>query len=102
MPTTPTANTANTWTFPIDLHGGENSSGQDAEDAEAGLAASLEKIPGFLRVEKHSGAQRGIYLVHFAPDDRSRQAVEDAILASGYTLSQPTPDQEVAITGKPE
>jgi hypothetical protein len=92
--------TSTHWTFPIHLQGKDGQPPRDT-DLEASLTASLQKIPGFVRVEKHSGAQQGIYLAHFEPADRTREEIEDAIQASGYTVRQPTPDQEIQPVGTP-
>lgn len=88
------------WTFPIHL---ANPGAPTPEaDMELILTATLEKIPGFSAVEKHSGAERGFYLAHFQPGERSRQEIQDAIAASGYTVRQPAPDQDIQLISTPE
>lgn len=90
----------NTWTFPIHLQGKDGEPPRDA-DLEQTLTDSLHKIPGFLQVEKHSGAEVGIFLAHFEPAGRSREEIQDAIQASGFHVRQPAPDQDIQAVSTP-
>lgn len=98
MPLSPSPTT--NWSFPIHLQGKDEKPSRDGELEEI-LTASLEKIPGFVRVDKHSGAQQGIFLAHFEPAGRSRQEIEDAIQSAGFTVRQPAPDQEIQPVSTP-